>query len=724
MTSQDNAPAQSAVVTAGALVPWVAALAHLARRYQLDYSAGTLEAAARWQQDKTLDEALSNLSRLAGLRGGILAGEHGDLSLWRLPLVVQFTDGQVGIIESYDGEDSVGVRLMRDNALINTLAFSALLPQILYVAAFRPAAIQLDDSGEEGAPWHPDWLRRTILRRLKPWWHVMLASLIVNVLALAGIIFSMQVYDRVIPAQSFPTLYVLFIGVLIAVAFSFGLRLLRSHITDLLGKQADIRVSNRVFSHALRLRSSAVPRSTGNFISQVRDLEQIREMVTSTTVSVIVDMPFFLLFLLVLAIVSPQLAWIAPAAALLMVIPGLLLQKKLAALARQSTEESTRRNAVLVESLQGLEDIKLLQAENRFTQQWDRDIRVAAQSGVRTRKLTQGLVAWGMTIQNLVYASVVVIGAPQVIEGNMTTGAMVAASLLSSRMISPITALCGVLARWQQVKAAKLSLDELMKLPVENGAEDKKVRRAVLYGHYQFNDAVFQYRADSGQPPLHIARLEIQPGERVAVLGRNGAGKSTLLQAMIGGVTLSSGELRLDALSLPHIDVADVRRNIGLMTQNARLFCGTLRDNLTMGAPQASDDEIFHALEVCAATDFIRRLPQGLNHQVMEGGTGLSGGQRQSILLTRMLLRDPNIVLLDEPTASLDEHTERDFILRLKAWLAGRTLVVATHRAAVLELVDRVLVLKDGALAMDAPKEKAVNRAAGASERQEAANES
>ncbi|MCF2230470.1 type I secretion system permease/ATPase [Enterobacter cloacae] len=548
-----------------------------------------------------------------------------------------------------------------------------------------------------------------VMRDLRPYSWVMLAALFINVLSLSGIVFSMQVYDRVIPAQSYPTLYVLTIGVLIATLFGFVLRVARGHIMDLLGKRSDLRVSDRVFGHALRLRNSAIPRSTGSFISQLRELEQIREMVTSSTISTIVDLPFFLLFVVVLAIIAPQLAWIAPVAAVIMVLPGLLLQKKLAELAKQSAHESTLRNAVLVESVQGLEDIKLMQAENRFLQQWNSYIQITAESGLRTRELTQNLISWGMTIQSLVYAAVIVVGAPMVIDGTLTTGSVVAASMLASRMIAPMATLCGVLARWQQVKAAKEGLDSIMQLPTENQREETPIRQDVLRGHYLFEQAQFRYHPEDPRMALRINRLEIKPGEKVAILGRNGAGKSTLLQAMAGGMDLAGGELRLDNLSLPHLDVADVRRNVGFMTQNARLFYGTLRENITLGMPRATDEEIFAALELTGAASFVQKLPKGLDYPIMENGVGLSGGQRQSILLARMLLRDPNIVLMDEPTASLDEHTEREFIQRLSAWLGHRTLIVATHRVPVLELVERVVVLKEGMLVMDAPKAQALN---------------
>ncbi|WP_286876756.1 MULTISPECIES: type I secretion system permease/ATPase [Pantoea] len=687
---------------------WATAIIQIATHYRLPCSPGMIMAAAEWQGKQTRDKALRHLARQAGLSLQLFAEESREITRWRLPLAVELDDGQVGVVTAFDGDDRVRVHFSGDEQPTPVM-LTDLLPALRVVAALRPVAAAKDSRVDRYlATVRPDWLRRLVLHDLRPYGYVMLASFLINLLALVGIVFSMQVYDRVIPAQSYPTLYVLYAGVIISVVFTYILRVGRDHVTDLLGKRADMRVSDRVFGHALRLRNSVVPRSTGTFISQLRELEAIREMVTSTTVTAIVDMPFFLLFLLVMAIIAPQLAWIAPVAVLLMVLPGLLSQKKLAKLAQQALKESTLRNAVLVESVQGLEDIKLMQAEDRFLQQWNSYIRITAQSGVAMRKVMHSLISWGVTVQGLVYASVIVVGAPMVINGDITTGAIVAASLLSSRMIAPMATLCGVLARWQQVRAAKTSLDGLMNLPVENSSDETRIHCPVLFGHYQFTDAMFRYYSDSLTMVLRIKSLTIQPGERIAVLGRNGSGKSTLLQAMAGGMDLVSGELRLDNLSLPHIDVADVRRNVGLLTQNARLFHGTLRENLTLGAAHATDDAIFSALTVSGGAEFIRRLPLGLDHPIMEGGTGLSGGQRQSLLLARMLLRDPNIVLLDEPSAALDDHTEKEFIERLGAWLNGRTLIVATHRAAILSLVDRILVLKEGQLVMDSPKEKAL----------------
>lgn len=705
----NNADTADTFLTEQTLQRWALAISHIANHYRIACSPGTIQANAPWFHDKSLLPALTQLSRQGGLSFRLLEANTQTLNSWRLPVVAALNNGELVIVERFDGDSTVEVRFVDDTSHINRLSMDELLGKIDYLAALRPLSAMRDSRVDNYiSRFSPDWLKSLVLQDIRPYGPVMFAAFLVNVLSLGGIVFSMQVYDRVIPAQSYPTLYVLAFGVLLSVIFGFLLRVARGHIMDVLGKRADMRVSDRVFSHALRLRNSAIPRSTGSFISQLRELEQIREMITSSTISTIVDLPFFFLFVIVLAIISPQLAWIAPAAAVMMVLPGILLQKKLAVLANQAAHESTLRNAVLVESVQGLEDIKLMQAENRFLQQWNSYIRITAESGLRTRQISQGLISWGITVQSLVYSAVILFGAPMVIEGEMTTGAVVAASMLASRMIAPMANLCGVLARWQQVKAAKSGLDSIMQLPTETQRDDSVVHRDIFHGHYLFENAQFRYHNDDQNVPLKIGRLEIQQGERIALLGRNGAGKSTLLQAMAGGVELISGEARLDSLSIAQIDMADLRRNVGMLSQNARLFFGTLRENLMLGAPRASDDDIFATLEVCGAAGFVRQLAKGLDHPIMEGGAGLSGGQRQSILLARMLLRSPNIVLLDEPTASLDDHTEREFIQRLNQWLGNRTLIVATHRVPVLELVERVVVLKDGQVVMDAPKTQAL----------------
>ncbi|QLF93149.1 type I secretion system permease/ATPase [Pseudomonas sp. ABC1] len=690
---------------------WVEAIIAVARHYRLDCSEENLRLAARWNIASGADACRTLVARQAGLGLRFTSLDAGSLSAWRLPMVVEMTDGQVGVLESLDAEGTVGLRLVGDQGLPTSLPRAEFLAGVRRAAILRPLGGRRD-SRVDGyiEAYRKHWLWRIVLRDLRPYGHVMLASLLINALGLAGVIFSMQVYDRVIPAESMPTLYVLFSGVLLAALFAFVMRQTRNHVTDILGKRADMRVSDRVFGHAIRLRNSARPRSTGSFISQLRELEQVRELITSSTVGAVADLPFFLLFLLVFWLIAPALAWIPLAAVVLMLLPGLLAQRALGQRAQASMRESSLRNALLVETVQGLEDIKAMQAEDRIQQQWNHYNAETAHSGMAMKRLVHGLNNWSQTIQGTVFAVVVLFGAPLVMAGDMTTGSLVAASILSSRMLAPLGQLTQVLNRWQQARVAIRSLDNIMQLPLDRPEAGSGVQRPVLRGDYLFKDASFRYSPDAPALALQVAKLEIRAGERIAVLGRNGAGKSSLLQALAGGIDLVDGSLRLDGIAMPHLDPADVRRDVGLLTQNARLFHGSLRDNLTLGAPLASDEAIVEALGMSGAADFLARLPQGLEYPVMEGGVGLSGGQRQSLLLARLLLRQPNILLLDEPTASLDDNTEQQFLDRLGDWIGGRTLVVATHRLAVLRLVERVIVVESGRILLDAPKEQAIAR--------------
>ncbi len=533
-----------------------------------------------------------------------------------------------------------------------------------------------------------------------------------NILALATILFSMNVYDRVIPAQSVPTLWVLAGGVLIAAIFEFSLRVARIYLSDIVGKRADLRISDRVYGHALRIKNSERSKSTGTFISQIRELEGVRELVTSTTISASADLPFFLLFLGVFWVIGGNLFWVMLIVVPLMIIPGILAQKPLAKLANEGMREGAIRNAMLVESVQGIEDIKLLRAEARFQNQWNHMNEVSADIAMRQRKIVGVMTAWTQKIQGLTFAIVVLVGCFAVMDGEMTTGALVACSILSSRMLAPISQIAGVLGRLQQAKVAKQGLDELMKKPVDQPEHSHLIHRPVLNGHYELSGVSFKYGEDDPKPTLMVPKLEIKAGEKIAILGRNGAGKSTLLQLFSGMQTPNQGKIKLDGVELGLIDPADVRRDMGLLNQNAHLFFGTVRENLTLGAPLANDDDILQALRITGALAFVQEKKEGLDHLILEGGVGFSGGQKQALLLARLLLRQPNILLLDEPTAAIDDVSEKQLIDHLKMWLGHRTLMVATHRRAVLELVDRIIVVNDGKIVMDGPRDQILNQSA------------
>jgi len=688
---------------------WLDILGQAARHYRLPLSEQRARLAALWDAAPDEEGRVRSVAHATGLSVRFVDPAAARLTSWRLPVIACLPDGELALITALDGNGEAMFTVAGEGDMASRRPLADLLAASTRIVVPRPTRSAADARVDSYIrPYQEHWLRRVLLQDARAYGHVAVASVVTNILGLAGILFSMQVYDRVIPAQSMPTLVILFLGVLLAIGFDYLLRKLRVGITDILGKRADLRLSDLVFGHALRVRNRSRPTSTGTFISQLRDLDQVRDMLTSTTVAAVADLPFFLLFLAILAFIGGVLALVPLVAVVLLLVPSLLAQRRLRVYATESMRESSLRNALLVEAVQGIEDIKALQAEERFQRQWNHYNSVAGEAQLRLRGLSASLSTWSMSVQNGVYAAVIFVGAPMVIDGGITTGTLVATSMLASRMIAPMAQVSGLLGRWQHAKLATQSLNQIMGLPTDSPDAEHRIPLPAVTGSFALRSAVFTYADPNAAPALTVPRLDIAPGEKIALLGRNGAGKSTLLQGLSGMLPPVSGEVLLDDLALQQVDPADVRRDVSLLTQTSRLFHGTLRENLTMGAPHASAAEIQAALEMVGALDFVRRLRDGLEHVVLEGGLGLSGGQLQSLLLARLLLRRPLVALLDEPTAAMDEVAERHFIDRFREWSQGRTVVVATHRMRVLDLVERVIVIDQGQILLDQPKQAAL----------------
>jgi len=697
---------------------WIDAIIAVAKYYRLEVSKENISLTSHWLKKESISDVLRSMARQAGLSVGVIPLTEADLSAWRLPLVVQFKDGQIGVIDTIDQQGYVGITYSGDAGVKSQITQEDLLENVSLAVVLRPSHSVPDSRIDDYIKPHDrDWFKKIILRDWRPYAHIFIASFIVNVLALTGILFTRQVYDRVIPAESYPTLYVLFSGVMIAIIFGFFMRKLRTRVTDLLGKRADLRISDRVFGHALRIKNANRPRSTGTFISQIRELDSVREMLTSTTVTAFADIPFFLLFCVVFWYLAGSLVLIPIVAVILMVVPGLLVQNKLRNFANEAMRESSLRNAMLVEAIQGNEDIKTLQAEQRFQSQWNNYNAVSADVNLRLRSLVSNLTSWTQSIQTAAFVVIVLFGAPMVMEGDLTTGSLIAASILGGRMIGPMAGLTQVLSRWQQAKVALHGINQLMEMPVDNPDGEKRVHKPVIAGDYKMQDALFYYGEENPLPALQVKKLSIKSGEKIAILGRNGAGKSTLLQVLSGMLEPRSGVVTLDDVSMRHIDPADIRRDIGLMSQNSCLFHGTIRENLMMGAPMATDADILKVLDITGAGEFIKKIPTGLDYVIAEGGIGLSGGQRQSLLLSRTLLRNPHILLLDEPTAALDDVTEKNLLQALSSWIVGKTMIVATHKMSIVNMVDRIIVVDNGQIVLDDPKDVAIAKLSGSTKK-------
>ncbi|WP_353236290.1 type I secretion system permease/ATPase [Diaphorobacter ruginosibacter] len=684
---------------------WLDAMLTVSRHYGMGASAENARVALAWERGTPLDSLLEIMARQLGLSLRLARFDKSMLDAWRLPLVVEFSDGRVGVVRTINAQKKASVAFSGEMGAETLIDGADLAKQVVRVALLRPLAEIPDARVDEYIkPWRPSWFWKIVLRDWPRYGDVFLASLVANILALSGMMFSMQVYDRVVPSQSEATLWVLFGGVMLAITFEFMLRMSRSYIIDVMGKRADLQISDVVFGRALRLRNDVRPRSTGSFIAQIREIDQVRDLLTSTTVSAAADLPFFLLFLGVLWLVGGSLAWVPVAALPLLIVPGLLAQRPLARLANAGMRESALRNAMLVEAVQGMDDIKSLRAEPRFQNRWNHVNMVSADIGMRQRLLTGFLMTWTQELQGIVFAMVLLVGSYRVMTGDMTTGALVGSSILASRMIAPIAQIASLLARWQQAKVARDGLNKLMDRPVDVPEDARRVHVAYLHGEFKTSGVRFQYSEEAKRPALELPNLRIQPGEKIAVLGRMGAGKSTLLQLLAGMYKPTAGSITLDGLDLSLIDPPDVRRDVGLLAQNSNLFHGTIRENLVMGRPTATDAELLEALRLAGGLNVVQGRPEGLDETIQEGGLGLSGGQRQALLLARTIVRQPSVLLLDEPTAHFDEVTEHQVIESLTPWLAPRTLVVATHRMQVLQWVDRIIIIDGGRVVMDGPK--------------------
>jgi ATP-binding cassette subfamily C protein LapB len=697
--------------------PWTAAVAALGTLKGVPVGASELAGRLYWSEGQDAEKTLVHAARLSGLDFQIVRMGFDAVPHLLLPAIFELKDGTTAIVH---GRDSHAVRISVPGLRQDTLAevpLDGFRDRLTGRVGFvEPLSTRSRDARLDEFLRAPGkaWLWDIIMADRRGYGEVMLGSIFGNLLTFATSLFAMQVWDRVIPAQSIPTLWVLALGTGMALFLELTLRTARVQLVDRIGRRADIAISSRIFARALDIRNDARPRSTGSLISQLRDIEQIREMLTSTTVSALIDLPFVLLFLVLFFFLAGSLTFVLVGAALLIILPGLLLQRPLARLATEGMREGALRNAILVESIERIDEIKTAQAEARFQSLWDRLTLTGTRVGAEQRFLSAFFVNWTQTLQQLAYTVVVVAGAFQVMSGDMTMGALIAASILTSRALVLFVPFGAIFTRWQNAKVAMAGLDELFEKPVDHDPERGLLRRSALKGYYEVKDVTYAYEPD-GPLALKVDRLAIHAGERVALLGRIGAGKSTLLRLLSGLAWPTGGEVLLDGTNITLINPVDIRRDAAYLGQGAQLFLGTIRENLMIGAPGVGDEQILHALAVTGGLALVQNQPQGLDLLLQEGGAGLSGGQRQTLLLTRALLRNTNILLLDEPSAPLDDISERALVANLKNWLQGRTLVVTTNRPGLLDLVDRIVVIDNGRIAMDGPKDKVLATLAGPS---------
>nr|WP_198980751.1 ATP-binding cassette domain-containing protein [Herbaspirillum sp. ASV7] len=542
---------------------------------------------------------------------------------------------------------------------------------------------------------------------------VVIASVVMSVIALGASIFSMQVYDRVIPTHGVATLIVLATGVGLAILFELGMKFARSHIMDSVVSGLDAKLSQALFERLLSVRVDQLPGSVGSLAGQLRGYEQIRSFYTSQTLFTLVDLPLGLLFVLVIALIaSPWMALVPTLFGLAAILFGYLSNRKVVRLADRSAAASNLKTGLLVETVEGVETIKSGSGGWKFLSRWIDVSAESIRSDMAMRAIGDHAGYVAATLQQLSYSTTVIVGAFLVINGQITMGALIACSILGGRILAPVAMIPGLMVQRAHTKATLAGLEKIYALQTDQGGE-RQLTPDSLRGEFRVEEVKFTYTG-SLLNAMTIDKLSIEAGERIAILGPIGAGKSTILRLLSGLYRPQQGRVLLDGLDMASINRLTLNQHIGYLQQDHRLFVGSLRENLLIGLPDPGDEVLRRVMERTGLLRLVAAHPKGLDLPIHEGGRGLSGGQRQLVAFTRLLLCQPDIFLLDEPTASMDEDLERNCLRVLQEEVGtGRTLVVVTHKPAFLPMVDRVIVVVGNRIVLDGPRDAVLARLRG-----------
>lgn len=684
--------------------------------------------AANVARDRNLNANLQSLAevlRSYGFENHISRRKLLEIPSLAMPAVIILHNDEAAVISEVKGRGEDRIYTVRQgDSPAHEVSHKDLETKYLGFCWFIKPKLTTDHRSELPEYHLPKaWFWKVIGRFKKYYYQVILASFLINILALVSSLYVMNVYDRVIPNEAYSTLWVLSIGVFIAIAFEFIAKMIRSHLTDIAGKKADLIISSALFRRVMALRLIERPISSGSYANNLRDFEAVREFMTSASLLVLVDAPFLLLFLFVMFVIGGKLVIVPAVTCALVLLISFAVQPTLAKRVNESMKEASQRQGLAVEAVEGIETLKVNNATNWAQQRWDRLNALTATSSMKVKKINEFVSNFTVGLQQLNTVGLVVVGTylihDDVVEARITMGAVIASVILSGRALSSLGKIAGLAIRFQQAKNALKGVNAIVERPIERDPERSYVTLDQVQGQLTFNNVVFQYSKDT-QLAISNLNLTIRPGEKVAILGRIGSGKSTLLKLASGLYEPSGGNILLDNVDIRQIDPNFLRDKVTLLNQSPRLFLGTLRENLDLARMDgySTDQELLGALRNFHLDQLVRNHPKGLDMPLGEDGLGLSGGQKQIVSLARLTLRHPRVVLLDEPTTGLDEQTEQQALGVLAQWARDKTLVVVTHRLQVLPMVNRVVVVDNGRVVIDGPRDAVITKLRENEERQ------
>ena len=652
-------------------------------------------------------ELFSRAADRADLASRVIKRPLGRILPMQLPAVLLLKDKQACVlIERQAGGDAFRIMLPETAMGEKVIAGKELEKLYTGYAIFVRPKYRMERKSPEGlgTDFTRNWFWGTLFKSWRMYRDVMVASFLINVFGLVSAFFIMIVYDRVIPNHAVETLWVLSIGVIAIYFFSVLLRSLRSYFVDEAGRKANLRISALLLQKVLNLRMEVRPKSVGSFTKNLQDFESIRDFVTSFSITSVIDLPFMALGLFVIWYIGGPIVYLFLIVIAILLVYAVVIQIPLKKAVGKTFHASSQKNAILVEGLSGIETIKMLGAESQIQRAWEEAVSYIAKWSSRSRFLAGSVNDLSHFMQNAVIVAVVIASVYMIAEGQLSQGGMIALVILSRRVVAPLGQVVSLATRFQRAKEALKTLNDIMDLPVERPAGKTFVHRARFDGAIGIRNLTFSY-PDQTRNVLNNITLEIRAGEKVGVIGPIGSGKTTLGKLMLGLFEPSSGMVTMDGTDIRQIDPTELRRCIGYVPQDIHLFRGTVRNNVTMGAQDVDDTTMVRAAELAGVDEFVKKHPLGFDLEIGEQGRGLSGGQRQCIVIARALLLDPPVLVLDEPTSNMDNRTEVRLKKKLTEVIKDKTLILITHRASLLEMVDRIVVIDNGVIVADGPKD-------------------
>ncbi|BDR15415.1 type I secretion system permease/ATPase [Vibrio sp. STUT-A11] len=690
--------------------PLLNSLIYVSRYYGLANSPEALVNGLPLSEGKLTPFLLPRAAERAGLVAKENRGELESISGLILPTILVLKGGDSCVLNSFSPEtQEAEVTTLESGMVPISIPLSDLLQQYAGRYFLVKKQFRFDERSPEVLKTNQGhWFWSTLWQSKRIYRDVLIASLLINIFAIAAPMFTRLVYDKVIPNLAFETLWVLASGVLVVFLFDFILKTLRSYFIDVAGKKSDILISSKLFSKVMGIRMESKPPSVGAFARHLQEFESIREFFTSATISALIDLPFAIMFLVIIWLMTGNLVLVPMVGVIILIIHSLLIQKPL----RRSIEEGTRlasqKYANLIESLSGIETVKMLSAQSQFQYRWEEAVAHMANWNIKSRRITDSIQNSAGFVQQSSSVGMVIFGVYLIAEGELTMGGLIAATMLSGRAISPMIQLSLLSARYNQAKSSMTIINQVMDMPDEQEEGKRYIHRPVVQGKIELERVTFHY-PNSPVASIRDLSLTINPGEKVAIIGRIGSGKTTLERLIMGLYQPTEGHVRIDDTDIAQLHHVDIRRNIGCVPQDPTLFFGSIRDNITFGRPLTDDRDVMDAANRAGVTAFTQSDPAGLERQVGEGGAMLSGGQRQAVTIARALLGHPPVLLMDEPTSAMDNRSEMHIKHQLAQLKENETLIFITHKTAMLDIVERVIVMEKGSIIADGPKAQILN---------------